>query len=336
MAHAPHGNFAMLLPYLEWEARLGNHALAVLADDGARAGAIVLREQAGEWHSGWPWRWQCVIEDSARDGRVGVTPEEARWLFDCACASSGGKRLRFYAPFPPADGTPGFLAGGTLVQALDRDDQTVLMSMDATKRRTLRRARESGCEVVEATTPELWKAFAEVQVDTKRRHGDSVDDVPLAPAPGEQWREWELPWMWLLVAVREGRVISGFGLGLNPGGMLEGRTSATNEEGRKLGAFPLLVYEASLRARDRGYRWHNNGGDTFFKRDMLGKLAERVEIHCWLGGGALWMLPNHGEVWGRVTARRARRLQKRLIAAKSAIAAARTAPGPGPKNAKPS
>lgn len=318
MSRAPHGNFSMQLPYLEWEGKHGQHALAVLVDEGQRAGAVVLREQAGEWHSGWPWRWQCVIEDPSRDGRVGVTPEEARWLFERACVAAGGKRLRFFAPYPPAGNRPGFMAGGTLVQLLEHDDKSVLMAMDPTKRRTVRRARESGCEVVEATTPELWKAFAEVQVETKRRHGEIVDNVVDDPAPGEFWREWELPWMWLLVAVREGRVVSGFGLGLSPGGMVEGRTSATGEEGRKIGAFPLLVYEASIRARDRGYRWHNNGGDTFFKRDMLGKLAERVEMHCWLGGGALWTLPNHGEAWGRATARRARRLQKRVLAARSA------------------
>jgi hypothetical protein len=213
---------------------------------------------------------------------------------------------------------PGYLAAGTLLQSLGHDDQAILMAMDATKRRTQRKAREGGCQVVEATSPDLWKAFAEVQVDTKRRHGDSVEAVAQTPGPGEHWREWELPWMWLLLAVREGRVVSGFGLGLAAGGVLEGRTSATSEEGRKLGAFPLLVYEASIRARDRGYRWHNNGGDTFFKRDMLGRFAQRVEIHCWLGGGALWALPNRGEAWGRVMAPRVRRLQKRLLAAKGA------------------
>lgn len=313
MARSPHGNFSMSLPYLESESKQGRHARAVLADDGVRGGAIVLREHAGGWHSGWPWRWQSTIEDPARDGRVGVAAEETRWLFECACEAASGGRLRFFTPEGPVDGVPGFLAGGTLVQSLAHDDDAMLMAMDATKRRTVRRARESGCEVVEATSPELWKAFAEVQVDTKRRHGVAVEGVAQDPAPGEQWREWELPWMWLLVAVREGRVVSGFGLGLCPGGMLEGRTSATSEEGRKLGAFPLLVHEASIRARDRGYRWHNNGGDTFFKRDVLGRFAERVDIHCWLGGGALWAIPNHGEVWGRETARRARRLQKRLL-----------------------
>jgi hypothetical protein len=308
----------MQLPYLEWEARHGRHAQAVLAETGGRAGAVVLREHAGEWHSGWPWRWQCVIEDPARSGRVGVTADETRWLFECASRAARGNRLRFFAPEPPAEGVPGFLAGGTLVQSLEHTDQAMLMAMDATKRRTIRRARESGCEVVDGATPELWKAFARVQVDTKGRHGVTAEPVAEDPARGEHWREWELPWMWLLLAVREGRVVSGFGLGLSPGGMLEGRTSATSEEGRKIGAFPMLVYEASIRARDRGYRWHNNGGDTFFKRDMLGTLAERVELHCWLGGGVLWALPNHGEAWGRVTARRARRLQKRLLAARSA------------------
>ncbi len=314
MARSPHANFSMALPYLEWEAKQGRHALAVLADEGSRGGAIVLREHARGWHSGWPWRWQCIIDDPAREGRVGMTSEEALWLYACACAAAGGRRLRFFAPLPPADGVPGYLGGGTLVQSLEHDDHAMLMAMDATKRRTVRRARESGCEVVEATSPALWKAFAEVQVDTKRRHGVVADRVEENPAPGQQWREWELPWMWLLVAVREGRVVSGFGLGLSPGGMLEGRTSATSEEGRKLGAFPLLVHEASIRARERGYRWHNNGGDTFFKRDVLGRFAERVDMHCWLGGGTLWTLPNHGEVWGRETVKRARRLQKRLLA----------------------
>lgn len=315
LARAPHHNFAMTLEWIQWEAKHGRHSRVALVDEKGVGGAIVMREEHGEWHCGWPWRWQCVVDDPARDGAVGMDVREARWLFEHASRLARPKRLRFFAPAAPPEGVPSFMAGGTLLQSLGHGDQDILMAMDATKRRTTRRAREQGCEVVEANTPELWRGFAEVQVETKTRHGDAPPAVEAAPGPGEHWREWELPWMWLIVAVREGRVVSGFGLGLAPGGMLEGRTSATNEVGRKIGAFPLLVYEASLRARDRGYRWHNNGGDTFFKRDMLGKFAERVDIHCWLGGGARWVVANQGEALGRRLAPRVRRLQKRFLAA---------------------
>ena len=312
LACAPHHNFSMTLACLEWDAQHGRHARLALLDEGGAGAAIVLREESGEWHCGWPWRWQAVIEDPSREGPVGMSDAEAAWLFRHASALARPRRLRFFAPCPPPAGVPAVPAGRTLMQSLTHDDRAFLSAMDYSKRRGTRRARERGCEVVEATSHELWRGFAEAQVDTKRRHGECPEPVAEAPAYGEQWREWELPWMWLLVAVREGRVVSGFGLGLAEGGVLEGRTSATTEEGRKLGAFPLLIYEASVRARDRGYRWHNNGGDTFFKRDMVGTLAECVDIHCWLGGGPLWLAANPGEALGRCLARHARQLRQRL------------------------
>jgi hypothetical protein len=113
------------------------------------------------------------------------------------------------------------------------------------------------------------------------------------PEPGEVWREWELPWMWLLVAKQGGVVRAGSGFGLWPGGSLDYRTNASDAEGMKGGANILLAWEAMRRGRDAGHRWVNWGGATRFKLDLGG---ECLTVHSWLGGGPLWQVPNRLEV----------------------------------------
>src|SRR5512143_3767789 len=189
--------------------------------------------------------------------------------------------------------------------------------MDATKRRQVRRAHEQGLEVVEARTHELYRQFEALQRHTAARHGDKAGGPAAGtPAPGEGWREWELPWMWLLVAVTGGQVESGIGLGLCPGGILEGRTGASTPAALRAGAFVALVYESARRGRDLGHRWQNVGGDTFFKRDVLGRSAERVALSCWRGGGRRWSGVNMGEAWLRRARAGAARLARRTAASR--------------------
>lgn len=312
VARAPHANFSLDLACVQWDAARGRHSRVALVDDPRGPAALVLRAVDGEWHCGWPWRWQAVIEDPERRGPVGMTEEEARVLFRYACALAGWRRLRFFVPHPAPQGVPSYVANGTLIQSLEHTDEELLAAMNESKRRAIRRARDSAVTVVEADSLALFRAYGEIGLETKLRHGAAPPPLLARPGPGEDWREWELPWMSLLVALRGSRVVSGFGMGLFPGGMLEGRTSATNAEGRKIGAFPLVLHEAARRMRDRGYRWHNNGGDTFFKRDMVGALATPVMIHCWLGGRG-WWLPNAGESARRRVAPRLGRLRRRLL-----------------------
>jgi hypothetical protein len=152
-----------------------------------------------------------------------------------------------------------------------------------------------------------------VQRETDRRHGAEPLDGPQdLPGPGERWREWELPWMWLLVARRDGAIGSGFGFALGAGHVLESRAAGSTRAALRIGAFVLLAHEAARRARARGYRWLNWGGDTFFKRDVSGRLGHRVDLHCWLGGGLRWVIPNRAEA-GLKGVRRAAGLAAQLL-----------------------
>jgi hypothetical protein len=292
LSRAPMAHFALDLDFLAWNADRGEHARAALLDEGDRAAMLVLRHTPDGWVSGWPWRWQAAFEGASRTPPPGFDLDEGRWLFEQARALAGDLRLRMHLPYAPALGVPGYVAGNTLFHDVAHDDGALLRAMDPTKRRSVRRAQDRGYRVSEATTAELFRGFAEVQRLTDERHGHRAAPLPEAPSAGVAWREWELPWMWLTVATREGRVESGLGYGTRAGGLLEGRTGASTADARREGAFPLLVYEGAKLARDRGYAYINVGGDTFFKRDTLGTLGRRVTTWTWLGGGARWMVPN--------------------------------------------
>jgi len=312
----PHANFSLDPAYLEWESRHGRRALAVLLDEGDRRGALVMRESGGGWVSGWPWRWQAVVEDGGRRGPVGLDPDEARWLFACASRLAGSRVLRFHVPCPPV-AAPGLMAGSTLLYAVDRDDEEVLKSMEKNKRRMLRRAQDLGYRVRETREACDFRRFAELQRETKQRHGLPAPPVAEAPAPGEDWDEWRLPWMWLLVAERDGMIESGLGDGVRPGGVVEARAGASSLQARKDGVFALLSFHEVLHSRDRGYRWINLGGDTPFKREMAGRLGTRVTMYCWLGGGGISHWRARGEALWQQVRRRAGRLARDVRAVRS-------------------
>ncbi len=68
------------------------------------------------------------------------------------------------------------------------------------------------------------------------------------------------------------------------------------------------------RLREAGLECIVEGGDTFFKRDVLGRSAERVAMSCWLGGGRRWSGVNMGEAWLRRARAGAARLARRTAA----------------------
>lgn len=290
LARTPNAHFGFDAAAIGREAEHGRHALCALVDEGGRGGLVVLREERGGWVSGWPWRWQLAIEDAARRDPAGLTREESEWLFAHAEALAGGRRLMCHVPHAAREGRAGFPAGATLLRQLDMDDDAILRSLDTNKRRLYKRALKEGLSVVEGTTHEQMAAFHRLQGETERRRGGASQSTPAAPAPGESWREWELPWMWLLVAVRDGVVEAGSGFGLRPHGALDYRTNASTLDAKRSGANVLLAIEALRRGRDRGCHWMNWGGVTEFKREMGG---ERVEVTCRLGGGPIWSVPNH-------------------------------------------
>jgi hypothetical protein len=289
LARSAHAHFAMDLRFLEWEARHGRGSLAVLAEDGERRAALVMREEGVACVSGWPWRWGAVLE-APEAPAAGLSPADCDWFFGLASRVAGARRLRCYLPVAGGGSATGYLAGSTLMRSLGHDDDEFLRAMDGDKRRAVKRARREGFEVVRATTHDEFKAFARLQRETERRRGTSsaeIDDE--LPAPGESWREWEHPWMMLLLVVRGGVVEAGSGYGIHPGGLVDYRANASTPEGKKLGGNALLAFEALRHGRELGCRWMNWGGATTFKRDLGG---ERVDLYGRLGGGVVWALPN--------------------------------------------
>jgi hypothetical protein len=246
-----------------------------------------------------------MVEDEARTGPVGIRPEEAEWLLAAARCAAGPRGIAMHLPVPPPNGKPGFRAGATILFAVDRTDQELLQSMRPSKRRMLRRALDRGFRVREARELAEYRAFAELQTATAIRHGRMCRSIaPGLPEPGESWREWELPWMWLLVASRDGGVEAGFGDGLLPGGVVEARTGACANEALREGVMALLSHEEARRIRDRGHRWINLGGDSVFKREAAGLLGERVPIFVWLSAGRPWRVGVYVEsAWRNVRER---------------------------------
>jgi hypothetical protein len=288
LTHCRLANFSMDLALLEWEAGRGNHAKLALVEEGGRRGALVLRETVRGWESGWPWRWQAALEGGA-DAPLVPSSEDARWLYAQANALTGGKRLWLHLPLAPGGAAPAFFAGATLVKDMRCSEDDLFKTLDGNKRRATKQALKAGYTVGTATTIEQWRAFAELHRPIEERHGYKPAPLPAAPGPGESYREWELPWMWLLVVEREGRVEGGSGFGRTPSGHLDYRVNASTPEALKAGANALLAWEALRVGRERGHTAMNWGGVTTFKKTLGG---DRVESHCWLGGGALWALPN--------------------------------------------
>jgi hypothetical protein len=106
---------------------------------------------------------------------------------------------------------------------------------------------------------------------------------------GEPTSEWARPWHWLLVAIQDGVVVAGLGLGRIPGAMVDGRASGSMEQAMKAGVNSQVWWEAVRRARLAGHTWLNLGGSTVYKR-QFGGVA--VPIHCALGGTMRWFAPN--------------------------------------------
>ena len=281
-------NFSMDLGLARRDAARGRHARLALVEEGARRGAIVLRETARGWESGWPWRWQAAIE-GGDDAPLIPSAADARWLYAQANALSGGKRLWLHLPLAPEGAAPSFFAGATLVKDMRLSEDELFKTLDGNKRRATKQAVKAGYTVSTATTVEQWRAFAEMHRVIDARHGHDAGPLPDSPGPGESYREWELPWMWLLVAEREGQLEGGSGFGLLPSGHLDYRVNASSAEALKAGVNALLAWEALRLGRERGFTAMNWGGVTTFKKTLGG---ERVESHCWLGGGPLWALPN--------------------------------------------
>lgn len=297
LARCSRAHFAFDLAQLEVEARLGLHARLGLVERDGRRGLFVLRARHGQWVCGWPWRWQATVEDGAGDPTIELDVDEALWLWGGMQALAGGGRVRAYLPSAHPASVAGFEAGATLVQTLDHDDDALLAAMSDDVRARARAARDAGWTVELAAGETAFRRFRALQREAEARRGVESPPDPEPAEPGEAWREWELPWMWLLVARREETIEAGLGDGAHPGGVLEARVGAATREAMAAGVLPLLSWEELRRARDHGHRWINHGGDTPFKRAVAGSAGRRIALHCWLGGGATHRLANESEAW---------------------------------------
>lgn len=292
LARAPHANFTLSLDYLAQQAACGHPSRAVLLDEGSRHGAMVLRLEGGEVACGYPWRWQMVIEGSDPRSPQGMTPDDAEWFFEHAQRLAGRRRLRFHTPHA-LPSTLDYLAASTvLIDLAHATEEQLLAGLDASRRRLARRSAKQGYDVVDAATPELQRSFDALVEDTGvRRHGLARRGGARDDAAGST-SEWAQPWHWLLVAVRDGRVAAGLGMGRQRGGMVDGRASGATDEAMRAGTNSLVWWEAIRRARLAGHTWMNLGGSTIYKREFGGVL---VPIHCRLGGGGRWFAPNLAE-----------------------------------------
>jgi hypothetical protein len=311
---SPHAHFAVDLDYLVWEGSHDRHARALLLEGAGRRGVMVQRFTGGRWVSGWPWRWQALMCDADPSSPLGMTAADARWLHEQAAQVAGARDFVTHLPHAPLQGIAGWPAGATVLQDLGRSDDEIFEGMEPSKRRLLRRARSHEIEVAGVPAPGDALAFHRLQQEWRTRMRLPTGPTPLrVDRPGDAWREWELPWMWLLVARRGGEVVAGVGSGVRSPGTLQGRAAASTLEGRRLGATVLLGYEEARLGRDRGHRWFNHGGDTPFKREMSGRLGRSIRVHGWIGGARSRTWWHHGEAVLRnvrpVVARVRRRLR---------------------------
>jgi hypothetical protein len=287
LSRTPHANFTMSLEYLDWQARRGESARAVLVDDEYRHGVMVLRERGAEIVSGFPWRWQIAVEDADPTSPLGMTSDDAGWFFAHAQRLAEGRRLRFYAPRPPGAEMEYLAARTVMIDLVHSSEPELLAALDPSRRRLARRSEREGYQLVDGPDLDQQQSFGAVVAETGvRRHG-------LAPRASSSTEprelEWEQPFHWLLVATRNGSVAAGLGMGRIAGGMVDGRASGATDAAMKVGVPSMVWWEAIRRARLAGHSWMNLGGSTTYKRQFGGTL---VPIHCALGGAGRWRALN--------------------------------------------
>ena len=291
-AEAPQFNFSMDAACLAHEAAQGRHALAAILEDGGRRAALVLRREGPGFVSGHPWRWQ-LARAAPPEAEIAIpSAADCAWGFRAAGELARGARVHVHLPAAPPRGTAGYAAGGTLLLRLDPPEEALLAAMDVNKRRAVRKAAKEGFSVTDAGTLEELRAYHQLQLEENEWRGpaSAAPASDAIPATGQGWREWELPWMRLLVAARSGVVEAGSGFALSSGGTMDYRANASTPAARKAGANAQLAYAAIQAAKQAGCRLMNWGGVTEFKRELGGV---RTPVWCWLGGGGLWKPANH-------------------------------------------
>jgi hypothetical protein len=289
-------NFTMDERYLRWEAAHGRHALAVTIEGPVHTAALVLRLERGRLVSGWPWRWQVALVGSAGEVPGILTAEECRWVRKMVQELAGGRTWSLYVPAPPPSPFEGRLAGRTILTRLQHPDEALMQAMTGNRRRDIKASKKHGFAVVRSTALEDLRGHVELHEETERRrkrHGAAAESeegsmaTPVAseaspgapvPPPGEGYREWELPWMMLLIARHEGAAHAASGFGLGPFGMVDYRTNASSDLARKHGTNAHLAFTAMQIGREEGCTVMNWGGVTPFKKQFGGSACD---VYLW-------------------------------------------------------
>lgn len=283
-AESPQFNFSMDAACLAHEAAQGRHALAAILEDGGRRAALVLRREGPGFVSGHPWRWQ-LARAAPPEAEIAIpSAADCAWGFRAAGELARGARVHVHLPAAPPRGTAGYAAGGTLLLRLDAGDEALLAGMNPSKRQAVRKSAREGYAVAPARGDDERRAYHALH------EGMEWHAAGAPGGAGEPWREWELPWMRLLVATRAGAVEAGSGFGFSPGGTMDYRANASTPAARRIGVNAQLAFAALQEARRAGCRLMNWGGVTEFKRQLGGV---RTPVWCWLGGGGLWKPANH-------------------------------------------
>jgi hypothetical protein len=185
----------------------------------------------------------------------------------------------------------------TIAWRLDRD---LLGEMHQKHRNAVRKGQSSELEVRIETAPADLTEFASVYEQTMRR----VDADDFYVFPAEYWPELaRLGGRLARVDARIGTELAASALLLASPPWLHYHLSATTELGRETAAATLLIYEAALWARERGYtHFHLGGGaggreDSLFRfklrfspedrrEAMVGKLVHDADAYRRLAGPA--------------------------------------------------
>jgi hypothetical protein len=151
-----------------------------------------------------------------------------------------------------------------------RLDGDLLAGMHGKHRNALRKAQGAGLEVVAA---DGLGAFEPLYEETMRRAGAAAFYF----FPRAYWEALERTGMLARFdAVAEGELVAS-ALCLASPPWLHYHLGAASETGRKLGATTLVLYEAAVWARERGYERFHLGGGVGGRRDSLHEFKRRFD-----------------------------------------------------------
>jgi serine/alanine adding enzyme len=177
--------------------------------------------------------------------------------------------IRFHPLYANHRGAPSHLEelAPTIGWRLDGD---LVAGMHAKHRNALRKVQASAVEVVAA---DGLGGFVELYEETMRRAG-AAGFYFFAPS---YWEALERTGMLVRFdAVAGGEVVAS-ALCLASPPWLHYHLGAASEAGRKLGASALVLYEAAVWARERGYERFHLGGGVGGRRDSLHEFKRRFD-----------------------------------------------------------